>query len=274
MPFLLLVPASLSMPVLQTSSKLLLIFCCLFATGCLEMPAPAQESQTAPPADRRAPEFDRPAAEERLQLLSEAIANDSDSIDLYSRRGDVHLFLGNDEAAVADYDRMIELSPDLRDSHWRRGIALYLAGEYESGAKQFDHYHNVDQVDRENGIWRYLCHHQAHGPEAARKELLRYAKDDREPFGDIYRVYQGEIEPAAIFENIKNANIPDDDRQSRLFYAALYMGLHDQVYGHQESAKAHLKDATENNWPQTAGFGPNYMWHVARRLSESHEDAQ
>ena len=30
------------------------------------------------------------------------------------------------------------------------------------------------------------------------------------------------------------------------------------------AARAALFDATSRKWPRTAGFGPNYMWHVAR----------
>ena len=66
---------------------------------------------------------------------------------------------------MADYNRIVELSPQRDASHWQRGIAYFYAKDYKSAAGQFERYHSFDNVDRENGIWRYLSQHKAYGKD-------------------------------------------------------------------------------------------------------------
>jgi len=206
-----------------------------------------------------APDFTATIAE-----LTKSIAANPKSVPLYSRRGDALFFSGRFTDAVADYDRMVELDPELETSHWRRGIALFYAGQYERGAKQFEIYHSFDNVDRENGIWRYLCQHKAYGRAKAREGLLKYAKDDREPFPAVYRLFSGDLTADQVLQGIRDARIDATEREKRLFYAELYVGLNEFVEGRIDSAKTHLEAAAKNRWGQTAGGGPGYMGHVAR----------
>jgi lipoprotein NlpI len=181
-----------------------------------------------------------------------------------SARGDAHFKLGEFAKAVAEYDRMVELDPSIEKSHWRRGIAFFYAGRYDKAAHQFEIYNTFDNVDRENGIWRYFSQYKAHGKEKAREGLLKYAKDDREPFPDVYQLFEGKKAPDEILAKIKAAQISDEDREMRSFYAHLYIGLNFAVEGKPAEAKPHLKKAVDNKWGPKAGFGPNYMWHVGR----------
>lgn len=192
------------------------------------------------------------------------IETDGKNEDLYSRRGDAYFFRGKFAEAVADYDKMIELQPDTAPSHWRRGIALFYAGKYEAAAKQFEDYHSFDDIDRENGIWRYFSQRKAFGLEKARQGLLKYKKDDREPFPDVYKLFAGEITPDEILRHVATAKIDEAELEKRLFYAELYIGLNEAVEGRNDSARAHLRRAVMNNWGRRAGYGPNFMWHVGR----------
>jgi lipoprotein NlpI len=185
-------------------------------------------------------------------------------VDLHSRRGDAYFFRGKFAEAVADYQKMVELDPQLETSHWRKGIACFYAERYADAAHQFEIYHSFDNVDRENGIWRYLSQYKAYGKDKARAGLLKYEKDDREPFPDVYRLFSGELTGAQVLERIQKAEIPPRDREMRLFYAELYIGLNDFVEGNLESAEQHLDAAARNAWGSKAGGGPGYMWHVAR----------
>ena len=182
----------------------------------------------------------------------------------YSKRGDAYFFLGRFSEAVADYDKMIELDESLLDSHWRRGIALFYVGRFEDAAGQFQRYHSFDQIDRENGIWRYLSQHQAFGRSKAHEGLLLYKKDDREPFPAVYRLFAGEISPDQILKEISVAEISKQEREKRMFYAHLYIGLNYAVENENQLAQKHLAIATSNDWGPVAGYGPTYMWHVAR----------
>lgn len=181
----------------------------------------------------------------------------------YSMRGDVQMFLGNYELAVADYRKMVVLDPTLDASHWRLGIALFFAGKPEEAAAQFEKYHSFDNVDRENGIWRYLSHYRASGMERARKELLRYEHDDRPPFAEVYQLFEGKLTPEQLRSSLPE-NLTASDRQSREFYIDLYIGLNELVQKHPDAALEALRRASENPWPRRAGYGPRYMWHVAQ----------
>ena len=199
----------------------------------------------------------------QLKALPAIVDTDADAVGKYSRRGDLHMFLGKFAEAETDYKKMSELKPDLDASHWRLGIAMYLAGHPEDAAAQFDKYHSFDNVDRENGIWRYLSHRAAFGKEKAREQLLKYEKDDRPPFREVYQLFEGTLTGDQVLQSI-SPELPDSSRQSRLFYAQLYVGLNDAVEDKPEAAIKALREAVKNEWPREAGFGPDYMWHVGR----------
>lgn len=201
---------------------------------------------------------------ETIQQLSEQITQTPGVSSLYSRRGDAHFFKGDFKAAVADYNKMIELNPSISASHWRRGIACYYAKQYTEAAKQFEIYHSFDNVDRENGIWRFFSQYKAKGAAAAQQGLLKYEKDDREPFPDLYRMFQGKTTPETVVKNIETAEIDAQERSKRYFYAYLYIGLNESLHGRQEQARSFLTKSVENDWGPAAGFGPNYMWHTGR----------
>jgi lipoprotein NlpI len=216
---------------------------------------PSKPADTAKVAERLRPQ---------LAELTAETTKAPENIDLYSRRGDARFFLADFTGAVADYDKMVALAAEEDKSHWRRGIAFFYAGKYEQAAGQFERYHSFDNVDRENGIWRYLSQVKAYGKERARQDLLKYEKDDREPFPDVYQLFAGKIEPDAILQRIDAAEITDAEREKRRFYAHLYIGLSYAVEDQPGSAREHLAKAAANKWPERAGYGPHYMWHVAR----------
>ncbi|WP_298860627.1 tetratricopeptide repeat protein [uncultured Gimesia sp.] len=202
--------------------------------------------------------------EKQIAELTAQVKQNPDEISLYSRRGDANFFLGNFEAAVADYDKMLKLKPSIKASHWRRGIACYYARQYSEAAKQFESYHSFDNIDRENGIWRFFSQYRANGEKAARQGLLKYEKDDREPFPDIYRLFEEKITPEKILNNIQSAEISKEERSKRQFYAYLYIGLNESLHGRKADARLYLQKAVDNKWGPHAGFGPNYMWHTGR----------
>ena len=109
---------------------------------------------------------DREKLAESLQknadlLSAKLLDEDSPRVRLLSQRGDVLFFLGDFKEAVADYEEMVDLDPQQGDSHWRRGIARFYAGKAKEAAQQFEAYHSFDDIDRENGIWRYFSQYRA-----------------------------------------------------------------------------------------------------------------
>jgi len=187
----------------------------------------------------------------------------ANAVSQYSERGDLLMFLGEYEKAEADYLKMVKLKPDLDASHWRLGIAMFFANHPKQAAEQFDKYNSFDNVDRENGIWRYLSHYRAFGKDEAGRQLLRYEKDDRPPFKEVYRLFEGSLKPDEVLKAIPD-DLPEASRESRVFYSHLYIGMNQAVEGRTDDAKISLRAATLNSWPRKAGFGPDYMWHVGR----------
>jgi lipoprotein NlpI len=246
--------ANADSPVRQRDPLILLLVAVVLWCGQLVVSA----------ANPTAEEQDRRRLESAVESLSAKIAASPEDDKLHSQRGDALFFLGRFEEAVADYDRMVELRPELDASHWRRGIAYYYAGRYADAAAQFERYHSFDDVDRENGIWRYLSQAMDKGREAARQELLKYEKDDREPFPDVYRLFAGEITPEQILSRIAEADIGKTEREKREFYAHLYIGLHLTVLQEDERALKHLEKGAANGWAPAAGYGPHFMWRVAK----------
>ncbi|MBS0205036.1 MAG: hypothetical protein JSS49_19180 [Planctomycetes bacterium] len=223
----------------------------------------AEDIPAAPLSAEQSADLTR-AFEKSQAEATKAIEANPKNLEAFSRRGDANFFLGRFDDAVADYDQMIQLDETQASSHWRRGIALFYAGKFKDAAAQFESYHSFDQVDRENGIWRYLSQYKAHGKDKAREGLLKYEKDDREPFPSVYKLFAGAMTPEEILEKIEAAKLPKDEREKRLFYAHLYIGLNDAVEGDSAAAEQHLRLATLNTWGPRAGYGPNYMWHVGR----------
>ena len=199
------------------------------------------------------------------EVLSEKLLDgEAKRVGLLSQRGDVLFFLGEFKKAVADYEEMVDLDPQQGNSHWRRGIARFYAGQAKEAAQQFEAYHSFDDIDRENGIWRYFSQYRAYGPKKAKEGLLKYRKTDREPFPDVYRLFSGDTTPKKILAAIDAAETSKDEREKRLFYAQLYIGLNHAVEGRDTEAIVHLRESTANSWGRGAGYGPQYMWHVGR----------
>lgn len=245
--------------------RLLLAVLISVVTLRCESPVGAQESAAEPVATTAAyREKLRVTLQTTIDAATAKIDGKKGEYAAHSERGDAYFFRGEFAASVADYDRMVILKPDSEASHWRRGIALFYAQKYEAAAKQFDLYHSFDDVDRENGIWRYLCQRRAFGEKKAGEGLLKYKKDDRPPLPQVYRMFAGELTPEKLLEEVAKQAQGENERASYLFYAELYVGLYLDVCGKPEAALPHLEKATQSAWPRKAGYGPNYMWHVAR----------
>jgi len=173
----------------------------------------------------------------------------SDWVDVLNRRGSEHFKLGHIKEAVADFDRAVKLDPQKAPYNWQRGIALYYAGRFQDGRKQFDSHQTVNGNDVENAAWRYLCMARAGGVAAARAALLPIEGDPRVPMMQIFALYKG----TGTVDDV--VAIAKDD-QAR-FYADLYLGLYYEAAGDAKAAREHISRA--------AGYkADNYMGDVAR----------
>lgn len=183
-------------------------------------------------------------------------------ISSFSSRGDARLFLGDFKGARMDYEKMIVLNPNLELSHWRLGIAYFYLSEFKMASRQFEIYHQFDEVDRENGIWRFMSQFQLSGLNKARKGLLRYSQDDRPPYPWLYSMFAGKIAPEDVFDKIKEQHFPPQYEVRVLFHANLYVGIFLELTDDEpQRAMNYLAHATANQYGRSTG---TYMWQVAR----------
>jgi lipoprotein NlpI len=210
---------------------------------------------------RAAQAAQRDKSEESIGLLSQVIARDASLSDAWYLRGREHFRVGKVKESLADFDKLVELKPNLASRQWERGISCYYAGEYEKGAKQFELYQTYHDQDVENSTWRYLCVARTAGVEKARQTLLPIERDRRVPMMEIFALYQGKLAPEEVLKGAA-AGEPDKEQLNiRLFYAHLYIGLWHEAAGKDDLAKKHILEAEKHK------IG-HYMWDVAHVHAE------
>ena len=178
--------------------------------------------------------------------------------DAWQRRGEEHFKLTEIDQSLNDFDKFLKLRPDERPGHWQRGISLYYAGKFKEGADQFKAGDKVFANDVENGVWHYLCNAHVLGSEKARQSLLKIGKDRRVPLMVIYDLFAGRAKPEDVLAAVREGDPPNPELKNRLLYAHLYLGLYYDATGDTKKALEHLEQAAEDQ-----GIG-RYMGDVAR----------
>ena len=173
-----------------------------------------------------------------------------DLAEAYNNRGVEQFKLAHIRQSLADFDRSIELKPAQAPYHWQRGSALYYAGRSDDGRKQFELHQTVNGNDVENAAWRYLCMARAGTVQQARDAILPIEHDGRVPMMQIYALYKGKL---GVDEVLTAAGGGRDG----LFYAHLYIGLYYEGAGNAKAAREHIQRAVEQNVN-------HYMGDVAR----------
>ena len=165
--------------------------------------------------------------------------------------GERLFFDGKFEAAIAAWDKEIALEPTRDPHHWQRGLALYYAGRFEEGAKQFERHQEVNGTDVENAAWHFLCLSRHKDPDTAAEALYPFAGDRRKPMKEIHALFAGTGSEAEIIEAC------GEDRNA-LCYGHLYLGIHHEAHGRDKEARSHFKLAAINHSMD------HYMGRVAK----------
>lgn len=194
--------------------------------------------------------------QQAIDLLDDVVQKDPKSAIAYYLRGRANFCVGNVKNSVADFDKYVQLDPKAESRQWERGISYYYAGEYEKGAKQFELYQTYHNQDVENSTWRYLCVAAKDGVAAAEKNMLPIEEDRRVPMMQIYELYRGKAKPEEVLTAVDIDKPEANEKNKRLFYAHLYLGLWYQAADKRELAKKHILAAEKHK------IG-HYMWDVA-----------
>jgi lipoprotein NlpI len=165
---------------------------------------------------------------------------------------------GRVDDSIRDFDKYLDLNPDERPHHWQRGIALYYAGRYEDGTRQFELHRTVNPEDVENAAWHFLCLARWKDVETARKSLIPIKGDTRIPMAQVHQLFAGQATPEDVLKAAAADNPPPAQLTRHLFYAHLYIGLYCEATRQPDKAKEHLTLAAEK-YPI-----PDYMYGVAR----------
>lgn len=197
-----------------------------------------------------------------VELLDQALKAAPDTADAYYVRGRERFRLGRIKESVADFDKYVALRPELASRQWERGIALFYAGEFDKGAKQFELYQTFHDNDVENSVWRFLCLAPVIGAEKARATMLPIQNDRRVPMMQVYEMFRGRTTPEEVLATCRQGDPPPEVLAGRLFYAELYVGLYLEATGERAAARGHLLKAADDH--KSTRTVNRYMWDVAR----------
>ena len=200
-------------------------------------------------------------SEQAVELLTQALTAKPDLASGYYLRGRENFRLGRIKDSVRDFDKYVELRPQMESQQWERGISYFYAGGFATGAKQFALYPTFHDRGVENSVWRYLCLVPDEGLEKARQTMLPIERDPRIPMMTIYDLYRGKAKPEDVLQATKEGDVPADVRSSREFYAHLYLGLWYEAAGEKAKAREHIFAAEKRP------IG-HYMFDVARVHAE------
>lgn len=156
------------------------------------------------------------------------------------------------------FDQLVVAVPGAEPELWQRGLALYYAGRFADGQKQFELHRTVNPNDVENAAWHFLCVAKLKGPQAAGDALLPVGEDQRVPMKEILDLYAGKCEPEDVLAAAEQGE--GNTRRNQLCYAHLYLGLYFEALGDAASAREHIAKAA----------GPFRMDHYMGKVAVMH----
>ena len=198
--------------------------------------------------------------------FGEAIQRNPKSPYLVQERGMLYFRRNDMEKALIDFDRTNEIDSRMAPQNWQRGIALYYAGRYADGRRQFELHQTVKSDDVENAVWHFLCVAREKNPETARARLIPIQGDVRVPMKEVHRLFAGSATPADVMKAAEETSTDPKAKQKHLFYARLYLGLYFEATGDKTRAAEHIRTAA-NMAPRDDYMGDVARVH-ARRLKE------
>jgi lipoprotein NlpI len=201
--------------------------------------------------------IDRGDSQKAIAALDKIILADAKAADAYYLRGRERFKAGKIEDSIGDFDALVRLRPERERELWERGISHYYAARFADGARQFEQYQTFHDNDVENSVWRFLCVARADGVEKARRGMLPIKNDRRVPMMEIYGLFRGEKKPEEVLAAAQAGDASAAQRNSRQFYAHLYLGLYYEAHGDPKRAGDHIQTAARKH-PIA-----HYMWNVA-----------
>jgi lipoprotein NlpI len=162
------------------------------------------------------------------------------------RRAVDAFFAANMRESVELFDQLLKLEPALKPELWQRGLALYLAGDYQAGRDQFEVHQGFNSHDVENAVWHFLCVARLDGVDKARQALIPIEGDSRVPMREVYELFAGRGSVKAVLEAAVQGVSGTPTQRNQLCYAHLYLGLYHEAIGEQAKAREHMLKAAQD----------------------------
>lgn len=196
---------------------------------------------------------------EAIADLDRLLAMNPDQPRLLEIRGTENFKLKKFQEAIADFDRECKLDPARQPWHWKRGLAYYYAGQYEKGRDQFQAYHDHEDNDVENAVWRVMCMARIKraGLQKAQEEILVVRRDSRVPMMEVYALFGGKATPEDVQQAIQRGAPDEQELHRRTFYGNLYLGLYYDMTGDRKRAVERLQSAVKHPIE-------HFMWDIAK----------
>lgn len=164
-------------------------------------------------------------------------AQEQDAAGLFKSGVDL-LFAAKPAESAEAFDELVKLRPAIEPELWQRGLALYYAGRYADGVRQFERHKEVNPADVENVTWHFACLARDADVETARKALLPVGDDARVPMKEVLELYRGEGSEEAVLAAADAG--PESARRNQRCYAHLYLGLLAEAEGDEAAAARHM----------------------------------
>jgi lipoprotein NlpI len=164
-------------------------------------------------------------------------AQEQDAAGLFKSGVDL-LFAAKPAESAEAFDELVKLRPSIEPELWQRGLALYYAGRYADGVRQFERHKEVNPADVENVTWHFACLARDADVETARKALLPVGDDARVPMKEVLELYRGEGSEEAVLAAADAG--PESARRNQRCYAHLYLGLLAEAEGDEAAAARHM----------------------------------
>ncbi len=164
-------------------------------------------------------------------------AREQDGAGLFKSGVDL-LFAAMPAESAEAFDELVKLRPAIEPELWQRGLALYYAGRYADGVRQFERHKEVNPADVENVTWHFACLARDADVETARKALLPVGDDARVPMKQVLELYRGEGSEEAVLAAADAG--PESARRNQRCYAHLYLGLLAEAEGDEAAAARHM----------------------------------
>ena len=155
-------------------------------------------------------------------------------------------FEAKPKESVAAFDQGIKQQPAAAPYLWQRGLALYYAGDFAGGRKQFELHQTVNPHDVENAAWHFICVAKGSTVEEARKDLIPIHGDARVPMKEVFELFAGEGSEEEVLKAANAGTAGSEQVRDQLCYAHLYLGLYDEALGKVDEAKDHMLKAAKD----------------------------